>query len=234
MPERPKTQEQRRAAEHHFTVPRTARYYTLGTARKARAVWFVLHGYGQLGAYFVRHFAPVVEGGGFVVAPEALSRFYLSGPDHAAGGRVGATWMTRADRDHEMGDYVRYLDALYRRLRAGGLTGDVPVHLLGFSQGAATACRWAAWGDVRPRWLTLWAGPVPPDLNLSACHPCFSRATLTLVRGTEDAYITPERWAEQQARLDAHGLAYRTLAFDGGHRLDAETLGRLIGATTDG
>jgi len=61
--------------EHRITVSRSARYFTLG--RPDREVWFVLHGYGQLAARFLRHFEPLDDGTRLMVAPEALSRFYL-------------------------------------------------------------------------------------------------------------------------------------------------------------
>ena len=44
-----------------------------------------------------------------LVAPEGLSRFYVN----ATHGLVGASWMTREDRQHEIDDYVGYLDAIY-------------------------------------------------------------------------------------------------------------------------
>ena len=65
-------------------VPRTARYYTVGDRGTARSVWLAVHGYGQLAGYFARHFAPHAEGR-LVVAPEALSRFYVG---RAEGGDV--------------------------------------------------------------------------------------------------------------------------------------------------
>ena len=66
--------------EHHLTVARTARYQQLGELSAAtRRVWFVSHGYGQLAAYFMRHFAFLAEAdpSTVVIAPEGLSRFYL-------------------------------------------------------------------------------------------------------------------------------------------------------------
>src|SRR3954465_7736941 len=106
------------AHEHHLTVPRTARYHTLGDAATARECWFVLHGHAQLSGYFIRHFEPLDDGRRLIVAPEALNRFYIErtswqGAGHA---RVGATWMTREDRLAEIGDYVAYLDRLYEEL----------------------------------------------------------------------------------------------------------------------
>ena len=79
--------------EHHFSTPRTARYYTLDPAEAVREVWFVLHGYGQLAGAFLRHFERLQDGARLFIAPEALSRYYL--PGHQ---RVGASWMTREDR----------------------------------------------------------------------------------------------------------------------------------------
>ena len=40
--------------EHHLSVERTARYYTLGSLDGPRDVWFVCHGYGQLAARFLK------------------------------------------------------------------------------------------------------------------------------------------------------------------------------------
>ena len=76
--------------EHHLAVTRSARYYQLGELSvHTRRVWFVCHGYGQLAAYFSRHFAFLTEADPttVVVAPEGLARFYLS----VNGGRVGAS-----------------------------------------------------------------------------------------------------------------------------------------------
>ncbi|WP_261990367.1 hypothetical protein [Hymenobacter sp. BT188] len=67
------------AQEHRLTVARTARYYQLGElTERTRHIWFVCHGYGQLAAYFIRHFAVLTEANDTVIiAPEGLSRFYL-------------------------------------------------------------------------------------------------------------------------------------------------------------
>src|SRR5919202_1046254 len=101
--------------EHHITVTRTARYVTLGDVHEAlRQVWFVCHGYEQLPARFRQPSEDLAEGPRLIVAPEALSRFYV---ESGAGTRhadvpVGATWMTREDRLSEIADYVSYLDGL--------------------------------------------------------------------------------------------------------------------------
>ena len=68
--------EARVARSAHAETPRTARYWHVGTP-DARDVWVALHGYGQLAEYFVRHFVPFAGDERLVVAPEALSRFYV-------------------------------------------------------------------------------------------------------------------------------------------------------------
>jgi len=55
-------------------VERTARYYTLGAeGAEVRAIWFVLHGYGQLAGSFVRFFADLAKSGVMVVASRAAA-----------------------------------------------------------------------------------------------------------------------------------------------------------------
>ena len=139
--------------EHRLTAPRTARYFTLGSDAAALGeVWFVLHGYGQLAARFLTGFAPIDDGTRLVVAPEALSRFYV---DHA-NRKVGASWMTREDRLAEIDDYVRYLDAVRAEVLRDGTPRQSSVHVLGFSQGAAAAARWTASGAGPVDRLVLW------------------------------------------------------------------------------
>jgi predicted esterase len=206
--------------EHSLTTTRTARYFTLGAPERATDLWFVCHGYGQLAARFLERFAPLETAQRSIVAPEGLSRFYLS--ESATERRVGAAWMTREDRLHEIDDYVRYLDAVYSTVTAGKPT----VTALGFSQGTATVCRWAALGSSRIDRLILWGGEVPPDLDLGRLRV----PRLVLVYGTRDEFFTPKVVAANEARLREHGVPYESIAFDGGHAIDQGTLGRLINA----
>ena len=205
--------------EHYVAARRTARYYTLGAAEEAREVWFVLHGYGQLAAFFLRHFEAIDDGRRLVVAPEALSRFYL--PGHQ---RVGASWMTKEDRLTEIDDYLAYLNALYDRVFETLDRSRVTVHVLGFSQGAATASRCTTLGRIDADRLILWAGQLAHDLDLVAHAATLRRLNLTLVVGTDDEFITPKRLAEQEAILIEHSIPYRLRPFKGDHRMDTETL----------
>lgn len=212
------------AAEHHLTIQRTARYYTLGLPEQANEVWFVLHGYGQLAQYFIRSFRALDDSTRFIVAPEALSRFYLN-DDH---GRVGASWMTKADREREIEDYLLYLNTV-----AEAVHRDVDLHatrtcVLGFSQGAATASRWTALGDIDADRLILWAGDLAHDLDLSAHAATFSALDVHLVVGSDDPYLTPDRVDALRARLDQHAIPFEMHTFDGGHHIPPDVLSELV------
>ena len=227
----------RHPQEHHLRVTRTARYVTLGRPHAGlREVWIVCHGQGQLAARFIRHFAPLDDGTRLVVAPEALSRYYLDPPatGPAAERRVGATWMTREDRLSEVNDYVGYLDALHTHVFRQVDRSAVRLHVLGFSQGVATVCRWVCAGHALPDDVTLWAGVVPPDLDLLANRRALSGARLTLVVGTRDEFATPDVVAAQEERLRTAGVPFRTETFDGGHALDSQALLRVAESSVDG
>ncbi len=216
--------------EHHLPVIRTARYVTLGEpGNRTQQVWLVLHGFGQLARIFVREFEPLDDGRRLIVAPEALSRFYL---DPAGGrspdARVGATWMTREDRLVEISDYIGYLDALYDTVFASVDRSRVSVVVLGFSQGVATAVRWLCRGRAQADHLVLWAGPFPPEIGAEDAAPL--RATrVTRVLGSRDELATAEALAAEEERIETAGLRPELRRFEGGHRLDASLLLELAG-----
>ncbi|GAA3960345.1 phospholipase [Hymenobacter antarcticus] len=211
--------------EHHLTVSRTARYQQLGTlSAHTRRVWFVCHGYGQLAAYFVRHFAFLTETdpATVVIAPEGLSRFYLNG----TGGRVGASWMTRDDRLNEIQDHINFLNQLAGNVLAD-CPADVEVTVLGFSQGTATVGRWLAQAAFRPAQLILWAGSFPDDLPAAAAQYLLQNLPLSLVVGTDDEYISPTQTAAIQQQLQQLGATPQLHTFRGKHELNRAILEKL-------
>lgn len=212
--------------EHHLTVSRTARYWVLGDPGPATAeVWIVCHGYGQLAERFLARFAGLDDGRRVVVAPEALSRFYLDAlGEHR---KVGASWMTREDRLSEIADYLRFLDVVHEEVFERVERERVALTLLGFSQGAATAARWAMRGTGRVDRLVLWSGLLPPDVVPAQEAERLRELHLVLVAGEQDQRAAGESFATQRAALDAAGVSHRVLSFDGGHHLDDGVLRRL-------
>jgi predicted esterase len=215
--------------EHHIGVQRSARYYVLGGDVEApQEIWVVCHGYAQLARYFLRAFEPLNDGTRTIVAPEALNRYYFeTAPGvHGRDARVAATWMTREDREHEIADYVAYLDALAARLREGSAArSEARIIALGFSQGAATVSRWVARGLTDVAHVVLWGSSIAHDLELRP-H-LFRGASLTLAMGDADPHISEQRVEREDRRLRDAGVRYRLLRYDGGHRIESAALAAL-------
>jgi predicted esterase len=215
-------------AAHEIVVPRSARYFTVGpTHGFPRELWIACHGYGQLARRFIRPFTALDDGSRLIVAPEALSRFYLdpiAERRHDPSPRVGATWMTREDRDAEIADYVEYLERLCTEIRHP-LRGAAPrLVVLGFSQGTATVSRWLAASEMRVDQLVLWGGAIPPELDLAHWASRLHGAAITLVAGEQDQFATAATVAAEAERLSAAGVAFTLHRFDGGHTIDAAAL----------
>jgi len=222
--------------EHHLAVTRTARYYTVGGegdgTKEIRELWIVCHGYGQLAGKFLQPFESLATPWRRIVAPEGLSRFYLDrsrvGVNTEAG--VGATWMTREDREHEIIDQIAYLDALLDHLLAAAPGAHVRLRVLGFSQGVATVCRWLVRGRrVRPDEVILWAGSFPAEVDVAQFADRLAGAAVVCAVGTRDELASWAAADVQVSRFSAAGIDARLVTFDGGHRLDTPTLTALAG-----
>lgn len=211
-----------RIDEHRIEVARTARYYCMGGHADPAEVWMVLHGYGYLARRFMRAFRPIADDRRRIVAPEGLSRFYYDG----VRGHVGASWMTAEDRQAEIADYVRYLDEVHR---ATG-TERARMVVLGFSQGAATAARWACMGTADVSRLILWGGSVPPDLDIDLYRDRLNAMNLQLVLGDSDEYADADSVAAERQRLVDGGISYTPVRYPGRHEIDADVLAELAGA----
>jgi predicted esterase len=216
---------------HSIRVRRTARYYTLGpTHGFPRELWIVLHGYGQLARRFLSAFEGLDDGSRLIVAPEGLSRFYLdpvSERRQHETPRVGATWMTREDRLAEIEDYIAYLEQLTMELRHH-LAGAGPrIVVLGFSQGTATVCRWLASSELRADQIVLWAGGIPPEMDVADWSSRLHGAPLTLVAGEGDELVPESAVVAEGERLSAAGVAFTLSRHASGHRIDPDALRRL-------
>lgn len=217
--------------EHHLTVQRTARYYTLGELGPATThIWFCLHGFGQLAIYFSRKFTALADENTFIVLPEGLSRSYLDSTYK----RVGASWLTREDKEHEITDFLSYLNTLYTTVLNGRDRLSIHVTVLGFSQGAAVACRWLNQSgnqasSIRIDRLILWAGYFPNGLRELIDPDKLATIETHYVYGQQDDYIT--RMDDAQGylnRIRADVPTLKITAFEGGHKVEPEVLKELI------
>ena len=218
---------------HHIRVARTARYYTVGgRGDGVREAWFALHGYRQAARRFARRFEVLDASERIVVVPEGLSRFYVDpspgrhGPEH----RVGASWMTREDRDNEIADYIGYLDALAKEVATSSAPSARRRVALGFSQGAHTASRWVVLGRTNVHELVLWGAGLATDLTPDALAAGLEGGHVTLVRGARDEYRDRREEEAQDALLEELGISFRVLIHPGEHEIAPEPLLDIAGA----
>jgi predicted esterase len=216
-------------AEHQISFSYQARYYKLGEINaNTRQIWFVLHGYGQLARYFIKKFSTLENHDICVIAPEGLSRFYLENFQASTGrksDRVGATWMTRENRLTDISNYLRYLNSVYQ---TEVMASKIPVTVLGFSQGSATASRWVLDHQIKFNRLILWAGIFPPDMDFDSGKETLREKEVLLVYGNKDPFLTDERFGEMTSLTEKLSVPVKQITFDGAHDIDEETLLKLI------
>lgn len=205
------------STKHNITVPKTANYYVLGDIKTAKTIWFVLHGYGYLAEFFIKKFEPIVNNETCVIAPEALSRFYLNG----FYGRVGASWMTKHQRLEEIEDYNNYLNLLLESVLTENHSNYTKINIVGFSQGGATACRWFASKKLPCTNLILWASVFPDDMDFNIIS---NKTNTTLIYGTRDEFLTEERITILKKQIKESGVNCNIISFDGKHDIPKEVL----------
>ena len=203
---------------HHISVKKTARFHTLGNTTSPKTVWVVLHGYGQLSTYFIQKFCGLDPDENLIIAPEGLHRFYKNGNS----GRVGASWMTKEERQEDISDYVYYLDQVAEKYK----TLNARMIILGFSQGAATASRWVTLGSVQFDHLVLWSSVFPPDLELKMSLEKVNNKC-TMVFSDDDEFYAESDFLHQFSLLKKSGYIFDTLKFEGKHDIDKEALLKL-------
>jgi len=210
--------------QHKIKVSRTAHYHTIGEDNKEiKTIWFVLHGYGYLAKRFIKKFNPIASADNLIVAPEALSKFYLNGVGYD--GKIGASWMTADDREDEKEDYINYLNQLYAEV-----TKDHPnakVNVVGFSQGGATASRWIADGKMKCANAIMWSSAFPEDLDLKSLP---KESNIFVLFGDNDKFINEQQIKDYEAFLEAKDFDCKLIKFVGKHDIPKHILLEQIGA----
>ena len=203
--------------ENTLSIQKTARYFTIGNREKARYLLLCLHGYGQLPAFFGRKFE-AIDQDYFVVIPEGLHRFYLEG----SSGRVGASWMTKEARKHDIDDNTNYLTKLVNSITQN--KSFEKIILLGFSQGGATAARFY-YQRQKIDHLVLWASIFPPDLQIEEEINCEPNKNF-FVLGSEDPYFNE---TEQKNTIDFYrNMNFYIVQYAGNHTIEISVLNNLL------
>jgi predicted esterase len=205
--------------KNKITISKTAFYHTLGEVKTAKTIWIVLHGYGYLAEFFIKKFNPILDKNTAIIAPEGLSKFYLNGVGFD--GRIGASWMTKDNRDSEIVDYINYLDQLYDTILKENEIADMKVNVVGFSQGGATASRWIANQKSKCDNFILWASNFPEDLNLNVLS---GNNKAFVLFGDNDKFINEKQINDYEQFLRASDIKCKLIRFEGKHDIPKEVL----------
>jgi predicted esterase len=195
-----------------IVVNKTARIFKEGN-EGSNIVVIALHGYGQSAEFFIRKFSSLYNDSLFI-APEGLHRFYLNGTE----GRVGASWMTKTEREDDISDNILFLDKIIEHIQ--DTHPSKKIILLGFSQGGATAARWFySKNNQNVKNLIMWATVFPPDIDENLIQK--DNADNYFVLGNEDQYYINED--AEKVRTLYRSFGFNTIDFQGGHDIHIET-----------
>ena len=208
----------------YISANKKARYYQIGNANQdTSALWVVLHGYAMLSEFFIKKFEKLDNGKTLIIAPEGLNRFYI-GESYK---RVGASWMTKEERESDIEENSNYLNALIGNVFREIGHENVQLNILGFSQGGATACRWVFRSKMKVDNLILWAGDVPKDTLTKENKAKWNTIKTHLVMGKKDHLISEEIRAMFIKLVSQYELNYKLTQYDGDHRIYPEVLVKL-------
>ncbi len=204
----------------YLKVQKTARVVIEGTNNPdLKSVWLIAHGYGQLSTFFISKFEKLFGNENLFIVPEGLHRYYLNG----FSGKIGASWMTREEREKDIVDYCMYLDLVYENY-IKPLDKKVTVNALGFSQGGATICRWAAHTRNKIDNLIVWGSVIPPDMDWEQDVQKLRGLKWHYVAGDKDEFLSDKRRIEQLEILDKNGIKPNSIHYQGAHDILEEPL----------
>lgn len=205
---------------NYYITRKIARYSTYGRlGPRTKYFWFALHGSKMLCEQMLYKFKAFNPEEHFVVAPEALLRFY----EKDFGGPVVASWMTKRDRLEEIEDFSEYLSGIYTSFETQ-LPQDCVKSILAFSQGGTTAFRWLHAKAVEVDNLIPYACWIPEDIALNESKTDLSKINVLFTYGTEDKFLTEKRISMINEVIAQNKLTVKSLPYKGDHRVKKEQL----------
>jgi len=207
-----------------ISISKTGKYSQIGKySKKINSVWIVLHGYGMLSEFFIKKFDCIINDTTLVIAPEATNRFYLSNNYT----RVGASWMTKLDRNEEIRDNILFLNKLFSIIKKEIGHDNFKLNTLGFSQGGPALVRWLMSNRLNINSLILWGSDIPKDSLVIENKSRWNSMNLKIVIGKHDEYINEEKKQEFIKLVKSYGLKYELIEYDGSHKIIEDELKKI-------
>ena len=211
---RPVTDEARRPAEYAIETLTHGRYLVSPAPEPNSPVLMGFHGYGETAEEELNRLRtiPGIEHWN-VVSVEALHRFY-----RRRFTEVGASWMTRENRELAIANNIRYISSVVTRVMAEHRP-ETSLIMTGFSQGVAMAFRAAATVSRRVSGIIACGGDVPPELEASELARI---PTVLIGHGSRDEWYTAEKVRADEQRLRAARIGVQIHTSDAGHEWTPE------------
>lgn len=207
---------------YSLQTTKTARYFTLGElTNETKEIFFVFHGYGQLASQFIKNFKTVQSSERFIVAPEGLNKFYVKG----FSGKIGASWMTKEDRENEINDYLNFFDNILSKYSTQ-IDTNTKITLFGFSQGGAAVSRWFVNSDLPNASLILWGSFLPPDIDYNKLREKLSDPVKIII-GDNDEFISEDRLNKELKTLQREKISIKLKKYPGRHNIQPGLLKKL-------
>lgn len=205
-------------------IPKTHKYSQLGEcSKKTESVWIVLHGYGMLSEYFIKKFECIMNDRTVVIAPEGNNRFYLENNYY----RVGASWMTKLDKEKDIEDNISFIQTLYSNIIDEIGHSNFKLNTLGFSQGGATLVRWIMSNSINVDSLILWGSDIPKDCLIEEKKSRWNSIDVKLVIGSQDEYINEENKQKVINLINSYELKYKLVEYEGSHKIIEKELEKI-------
>ena len=204
--------------EFTIKIEKTARYFVNETdIKKVKNFYLVLHGYAQLASDFIADFEFLNKNDTLILAPEGLSKFYFRN-------NIGASWMTKEDRNNEICDYLNYLEKLLKKVNNEFDLTSAEINLLGFSQGVHSAVRFFIDTEFKFNNLLLCSSDFPKDIDFEKFKSKMTFSKVHFIYGKKDEIINLKRYRESISLLNQHNIGFNVVEFDGGHKIDPESI----------
>ncbi len=202
--------------ENKVNYTSTNTYSTLNELTpETEQVWIACHGIGYLSRYFIRYFKNLPQQH-YIIAPQAPAKYYQT-KDFKY---VGASWLTKEQTALEIENVLNYLDAVWQNENLK----DLPVNLMGYSQGVSIAMRWLARRELVCNNLIIHSGSIPNEFEPDEFKGKVN-SKVHLIYGNKDEYISGEN-LETQLKLakELYSNQLEIHEFDGIHEVNQTLL----------
>lgn len=198
-----------------LSVESTAYYYIElpnGEAERPAPALVGIHGYAQTGSEFVGLVRKIAPDRFAAIAPQGLNQLPVR-----TSGRVAFHWMSSFEKADSIERNGRFLKQMIENLAEEGTIDPARVYLLGFSQGASVAFRFAQHYPELVRGVISACSDLPPDVAADLAP--FDSIPALIIYSESDPVVPGKVSEIAFSQLREAGVAVQALTFESGHKI---------------